>query len=225
MLYVELLDCLPALAVQTTTAGKFWLHTTAPLPKDRLVLKKWVERLTMPEVHARLNFCFQQKNMQWHPLITPFRQALCDFYSALYTRNEERRTAKEMQSAAEGCMKDDAVCCTASSQGPCGDGGGTGGEKLSSKHNQGGLEGHGKAKVIEKRKCPTSDFLKSGHFSPHSHQRGTQLQMVAVRQRSTEYNAVVSLPLKKNCSSHCISQGNYIIRIQRRCGGQDIHRR
>jgi hypothetical protein len=47
--------------------------------------------------------------MRWQHLITPFRQALCDFKSAVTTRKDARRTAKEMLSAAEGCMKDDAV--------------------------------------------------------------------------------------------------------------------
>ncbi len=61
----------------------------------------------------------------------------------------------------EAC--DTGACETVSAQGPRGGGGGAGGEKLSNKakkeakHNRGGLEGKGKEKAVEKRKCPVSE--------------------------------------------------------------------
>jgi hypothetical protein len=54
-------------------------------------------------------------------------------------------------------------CEAVSAQGPRGEGGGAGGEKLWNKrkketmHNLGGLEGKGKGKAVEKRKCPVSE--------------------------------------------------------------------
>ena len=81
-LYEELLDCLPVLAVRTAAEGKPWFDTTAPSALDRVILRRWVEHLPMPEVQDRLNFCFGQTHMHWHPLITPFREALRTYYTA-----------------------------------------------------------------------------------------------------------------------------------------------
>ena len=87
-LYNQLLDCLPVLVVRTGTEGKVWSDTTTPLAQDRVVLRVWLEQLTMPEVHTRLNYCFKRTE-----------------------------------------------------QGPCGDGGGTGGDKLPTTHGHGDRHG------------------------------------------------------------------------------------
>ena len=104
---------------------------------------------------------------------------MCAYSSALKTRNEAR--AKEMQ------------------QGPCGDGGGTGGDKLPTTHGQGGRHGGRCQRNTENQ--PVASLQMKQNYSSHCTQTGNYLMLCPERLRLPRYPQAVTRCQKSKCTS------------------------